>query len=171
MKYILNWYVGGSSPAAPPNQQRIRKIKKISIFSKIDQFAHLLWLQIEFIHSNSLSQVLVSQLCKKFLCDMHTLWVLDQMKRTVCCNTPCTVFNMQKFKHVFDLKFKKILGFWKFRSEYRGYFSLFTMKATAYHRKKSFSICTPWEIKYRSCFWKTELFPLKIFAWILLILE
>ena len=42
MKYILNRYVGGSSPAAPPNQQRIRKIKKISIFSKIDQFAHLL---------------------------------------------------------------------------------------------------------------------------------
>ena len=42
MKYILNWYEGGSSPAAPPNQQRIRKIKKISIFSKIDQFAHLL---------------------------------------------------------------------------------------------------------------------------------
>ena len=56
MKYILNRYVGGSSHAAPPTQQRLRKIKKILIFSKMSQFEHFLLLQIGFIHSNSLSQ-------------------------------------------------------------------------------------------------------------------
>ena len=75
----------------------LRKIKKISIFSKIGQFEQLLWLHIGFIHYNSLSQVLASQLLKNFLFDMHTLWVPVQMKRTVCCNTPCRSLGYIRF--------------------------------------------------------------------------
>ena len=62
----------------------LKTFSKKIFFSKKCYFGHYFWFLIGFTHTNNLSQVLLSCLLKKFLCDMHTLWVPAHRKSAVC---------------------------------------------------------------------------------------
>ena len=53
-------------------------------FWKKCNFGHYFWFLTGFIHTNNLSQVLLSCLFKKFVCGMHTLCAPTHTKNTVC---------------------------------------------------------------------------------------